>query len=66
MLLFIPASYKNEAERDAPPWACRFARVTGGWIAFDSEAALQTWRQKVEGTDIAPTFRTVTLQNCAV
>jgi hypothetical protein len=50
MQLFIPASYKKEAERDAPPWACRFARVTGGWIAFDSEAALQTWRQNLAAT----------------
>jgi hypothetical protein len=57
MLLFIPASYKKEAERDAPPWACRFARVTGGWIAFDSDDALQTWRQKVGGIEIAPTSK---------
>jgi hypothetical protein len=57
MQLFIPASYKKEAERDAPPWACRFARVTGGWIAFDSEAALQTWRENFGGTEIAPTSK---------
>jgi hypothetical protein len=57
MQLFIPARYKKEAERDAPPWACRFARVTGGWIAFDSEAALQTWRQKCRDTEIAPTSK---------
>jgi hypothetical protein len=44
MQLFIPASYKKEAERDAPPWACRFARVTGGWIAFDSDEALLRWK----------------------
>jgi hypothetical protein len=54
MQRFIPASYKKEAERDAPPWACRFARVTGGWIAFDSEAALQRWTRNFGDTDIAP------------
>jgi hypothetical protein len=44
MQLFIPARNRKEAERDAPRWACRFARVTGGFIAFDSEEALQRWK----------------------
>jgi hypothetical protein len=57
MQLFIPAKSKKEAERDAPPWACRFARVTGGFIAFDSEAALRTWRQNVGDTEMAPTSK---------
>jgi hypothetical protein len=44
MQLFIPAKNKKQAERGAPRWACRFARVQGGFIAFDSEAALQRWQ----------------------
>jgi hypothetical protein len=42
--LFIPAKNKKQAEREAPFWACRFARVRGGFIAFDSEEALQRFR----------------------
>jgi hypothetical protein len=35
--LFIPAKNRKEAERGVPRGACRFARVMGGFIAFDSE-----------------------------
>jgi hypothetical protein len=44
--LFIPARTRQEAERDAPFWACRFVRVTGGFVAFDSEDALNKWKAK--------------------
>jgi len=40
--LFIPAKNRAEAERESPFWACRFLRVTGGFIAFDSQAALES------------------------
>jgi hypothetical protein len=43
--LFIPAKNKKQAERAAPFWACRFARVRGGFIAFDSEETLRTWKE---------------------
>ena len=42
--LFIPAKNRGQAEQEAPGWACRFARVTGGFIAFDSQAALDDWQ----------------------
>jgi hypothetical protein len=42
MQLFIPA-----AERDAPPWACRFAKVQGGFMVFDNEDALWVWKDSV-------------------
>ena len=44
MHLFIPARNRQEAERDPPPWACRFAASTGGFLVFDSEEALQEWK----------------------
>jgi hypothetical protein len=43
--LFIPARTRKEAEQDAPNWACRFTRVTGGFIAFDSDGAFQDWKR---------------------
>jgi hypothetical protein len=42
--LFIPAKSRREAEDDAPRWACRFAKVIGGFVAFDSQPALEAWR----------------------
>lgn len=26
------------------PWACKIAKVEGGWIAFESVADYTTWR----------------------
>jgi hypothetical protein len=42
--LFIPAGSKAEAEQEAPRWATRLVRVTGGYMAFSSDAALRQWR----------------------
>ena len=42
---FIPAKNRSEAEDAAPSWACRFAKVMGGFIVFDSQAALEAWRK---------------------
>ncbi|ARN82253.1 hypothetical protein [Methylocystis bryophila] len=41
-------STRKEAEQDAPPWAIRFARVMGGFMAFDSQAALDEWLARAE------------------
>ncbi len=39
---------RREAEEDAPHWACRFARVSGGFMAFDSQAALDEWLARAD------------------
>lgn len=46
MQLFIPAKNKKQAAREAPPWACRFARAQGGFMVFDSEPALHRWTRQ--------------------
>lgn len=57
--LFIPAKNRKEAERGAPRWACRFARVTCGFIAFDSQEALEVWRTKAVRENRAMTELTI-------
>jgi hypothetical protein len=42
--LFLPAKTRQQAERAAPAWACRFLKVTGGFMAFDSDASRDLWR----------------------
>ncbi len=39
---------RREAEQDAPYWACRFARVSGGFMVFDSQAALDEWLARAD------------------
>jgi hypothetical protein len=43
--VFIPAKNGREAERAAPAWALHFVRVVGGFMVFDSQATLETWRE---------------------
>jgi hypothetical protein len=46
--LFIPTKNRKKAVEYTPRWACRLARVTGGYMAFDSQEALDAWRMKVD------------------
>ena len=52
---------RREAEEDAPHWACRFARVSGGFMAFDSQAALDEWLARLR---IIAKTRAVTIASC--
>ena len=56
MQLFVPAKNKKQAERDAPLWACRFAKVQGGFMAFDSEPVLQKWKDRHPSRRAASTW----------
>jgi hypothetical protein len=47
--LFLPAKTRQQAERDAPAWACRFLKITGGFMAFDSDASRNLWRAGRKG-----------------
>lgn len=42
---FIECKARSTAARRCP-WACRIARVDGGYRCFESEADYRTWRHQ--------------------
>lgn len=40
--VFLTVKTVKEA-RDIAPWACRYVRVSGGWICFESSEDFNTW-----------------------
>jgi hypothetical protein len=50
--LFLPVATRREAEEEAPAWACRFLKVTGGFMAFDSDASRDQWQAQKRAEDL--------------
>ena len=42
---FIPQRPLEDA-RSYAPWARRIVRVTGGWMAFESDSDFRTWQRQ--------------------
>lgn len=42
---FVQAVARRTAIRRCP-WACKIAEVDGGWLAFESVADYDTWRNQ--------------------
>lgn len=42
---FLPYKLRKSAERHAP-WAAKIVKVEGGYLAFRSQIAYETWRNQ--------------------